>query len=73
MKADLILKMKLYKIVDSPEAKEAIADVVSSKEVATKADLAEVKADIKDMRHYIDAAIAKQVRGDCNINCVSSN
>ena len=47
------------------EAKEAVADVASSKNVATKTDIielkAETKADIKDMatKTYIDAAIAK--------------
>ena len=46
--------------VSDDEAKEAVADVASSKEVTTKADITEVKADIKDMRHYLDAAIAKQ-------------
>ncbi|MBC6414117.1 MAG: hypothetical protein GDA45_04180 [Chromatiales bacterium] len=35
------------------EAKEAVADVASTKDVATKQD-------IKEIKHYIDTAIAKQ-------------
>ncbi len=42
------------------EAKEAVADVASSKEVATKTDIvelkAETKADIKDMATKVDLA-----------------
>ena len=38
------------------EAKEAVADVASSKEVATKTDIVELKADIKDMATKVDLA-----------------
>ncbi len=42
------------------EAKEAVSDVASSKEVATKTDIvelkAETKADIKDMATKVDLA-----------------
>ena len=42
------------------EAKEAVADVASSREVATKTDIvelkAETKADIKDMATKVDLA-----------------
>ena len=45
------------------EAKEAVADVVSSKDVATKTDIielkAETKADIKDMTTKADIAELK--------------
>ena len=60
--SDIALYNTLRKIPDvsDDEAKAAVADVASTKEVATKADIAEVKTGIKDMRHYIDAAIAKQ-------------
>ena len=59
--SEIALYNVLTKLGAAPdEAKEAVADFSSSKEVATKADFSEVKADIKDMRHYIDATIAKQ-------------
>ena len=49
--------------LDHDEAKEAVADVASSKEVATKTDIielkAETKADIKDMATKVDIVEVK--------------
>ncbi len=60
--SEIALYNTLRKIpeVSDDEAKEAVADVASSKEVATKADIielkAETKADIKDMATKADIA-----------------
>ena len=45
--------------VSDDEAKEAVADVASSREVATKADIAELKADIAEIRAETKADIAE--------------
>ena len=36
--------------VSAAEAKEAVADIANTKDVATKADIAEVKTDIAELR-----------------------
>ena len=43
--------------LDHEAAKEAVADVASSKEVATKSDIAEVKTDIAEL----ETRLVKQV------------
>ena len=43
--------------LDHEAVKEAVADVVSSKEVATKSDIAEVKTDIAEL----ETRLVKQV------------
>ncbi len=47
--SDIALYNTLRKIPDvsDAEAKEAVSDVASSKEVATKADIAELKGELK--------------------------
>ena len=62
---DIALYNTLRKIpeVSDDEAKEAVADIASSREVATKADIIELKAetkvDIKDMATKADIAEVK--------------
>ena len=53
--SEIALYDVLTRIGATPEeAKEAIADVASSKEVATKADLKELKGELeKSLRHVI--------------------
>ena len=41
--------------VSDAEAKEAVADVASTKEVATKADIAEVKGEIRELKAELKA------------------
>ena len=43
------------------EAERAVADVASSKEVATKADLAEVKADVSAIKWMVGLLLAINV------------
>lgn len=63
--SEIALYNTLRKIPDvsDDEAKEAIADVASSKDVATKTDIkelkAETKADVKDMATKTDIAELK--------------
>ena len=40
------------------EAKEAVADAASNKDVATKADIAEVKAEIRAMKWMLGLLVA---------------
>ncbi len=44
--------------LDHDEAKEAVADVASNKDVATKADIAEVKAEIRAMKWMLGLLVA---------------
>ena len=63
--SDIALYNTLRRIpgITDAEAKEAVADIASSKEVATKSDIAELKAetkvDIKDMATKADIAELK--------------
>ena len=43
------------------EVKEAVADVANSKDVATKADLAEVKADVNAIKWMVGLLLAINV------------
>ena len=45
--------------VSDAEAKEAVADIASSKEVATKADIAELKAETKTEIVRVEKTIAE--------------
>ena len=57
--AEIALYNTLRKIpeVSDAEAKEAVADIASSKEVATKADIAELKAETKTAIAELEARI----------------
>ena len=54
--------------LDHEAAKEAVADVASSKDVATKSDIAEVKTDIAEL----ETRLVKQIYGVAGIIIVAN-